>query len=98
MSLQLKPNKASSQSKGLPPFHVVVSCVLDYVEGHVQKNHKTKEQVNEFPTPIALNAFRGFLDEYQKKRPQIKQKKAKEANKKKRRNQPQKEVSYSNCT
>ena len=44
---------------------------LDYVTAQVAKN-VSKAEAKNFPTPIAINAFRGFLDEYQKKRRPIK--------------------------
>jgi len=37
----------------------------DFVLSNVRKN-VSEEEAREFPIPIAINAFRGYLDEFQK--------------------------------
>ena len=62
---------------------------VGYVTMNVEKN-LPQEEAQQFPTTIAVNAFRGFLDEYQKrpkkKRPKPKPQKqqAQKANQKKK--------------
>lgn len=68
-------------------------CHTDYVTANVSKN-VTKEEARDFPTLLAINAFRGYLDEYQKKRRPLKRKAAKAPKSKEHKKKPPKEVSH----
>jgi len=65
---------------------------VDYVAGNVAKV-VSEENIKDFPSTIAINAFRGYLDEYQKKRKPMKRKAAK-VKAKEHKKKPHKEVGY----
>lgn len=83
----------------LPSYPLANSFVThflppDCVTAQVNKS-VPKKDVEDFPTTIAVNAFRGYLDEYQKKRlrrPPAKRKAPKTKQPKDQKKKPTKEV------